>query len=473
MSRFPLTFAFALATALVGHAVRAEEPNSAAPPKPAPSVAPQSPVERALEKQVSIKLKDTPLKEAAAYLADISGVNVLLDSKALANDGIPEDRRMTFELPNVPFGAALEMMLRDQELSYAILDGQVLLITTPQAAKEHVITHVYAAGDLVTLHDRSNELKHADVDMDSLIDLVTTSCHPTSWSTQGGNGAITYVSGGLVVSNRSDVQQEVRGLLDDLRRIRNEDNKDRLPTVLLIGDTPADAEVRRRLDRREDIALENASLEELRSFLKSRGLQTILDQKAINDAGFTADAKFSLKLHDVPLGFDLRTLLAQHELACYGEAGLLMITSQAAEKDHVQVGVYPVRDLVSEQPDDTADNFDFDSLIDAITSTVSPTAWGDNGGPGAIGPFSNPPVLVINQSQEIHHQISDLLERLRAQKAASAKTAAKSPHPGESPSVIRVHRVAGADDAALDQFISVIRALIEPKTWDHGDVYIA
>jgi general secretion pathway protein D len=56
---------------------------------------------------------------------------------------------------------------------------------------------------------------------------------------------------------------------------------------------------------------------------------------------------------------------------------------------------------------------DFDSLIELITSTISPTSWTDSGGTGSIAPFETNLTLVVSQTQEIHEQIADLLQQLR------------------------------------------------------------
>ncbi|MGB9688696.1 hypothetical protein, partial [Thermogutta sp.] len=56
---------------------------------------------------------------------------------------------------------------------------------------------------------------------------------------------------------------------------------------------------------------------------------------------------------------------------------------------------------------------DFESLIDLIETTVAPDTWDTVGGPGSISPFPTNLSLVISQTQEVHEQISDLLEQLR------------------------------------------------------------
>jgi general secretion pathway protein D len=56
---------------------------------------------------------------------------------------------------------------------------------------------------------------------------------------------------------------------------------------------------------------------------------------------------------------------------------------------------------------------DFQSLIDLIQNTVSPTTWNTVGGQGAIQPFATNLSIVVSQTQEVHEEIADLLEQLR------------------------------------------------------------
>ena len=56
---------------------------------------------------------------------------------------------------------------------------------------------------------------------------------------------------------------------------------------------------------------------------------------------------------------------------------------------------------------------DFDSLIELITGTLSPTSWDSAGGTGTIQPFEPNLSLVVTQTQEVHEQIKYLLEQLR------------------------------------------------------------
>ncbi|MFH1266121.1 MAG: hypothetical protein ABIK89_10365, partial [Planctomycetota bacterium] len=56
---------------------------------------------------------------------------------------------------------------------------------------------------------------------------------------------------------------------------------------------------------------------------------------------------------------------------------------------------------------------DFESLIELITTTIAPESWDDVGGPGSIAEFATNLSLVVSQTQDVHEQISSLLEQLR------------------------------------------------------------
>ena len=52
---------------------------------------------------------------------------------------------------------------------------------------------------------------------------------------------------------------------------------------------------------------------------------------------------------------------------------------------------------------------DFDSLVELISSTVTPDSWDNNGGAGLIAPSSSNLSLVVSQTQEIHGGDVDFL----------------------------------------------------------------
>ena len=56
---------------------------------------------------------------------------------------------------------------------------------------------------------------------------------------------------------------------------------------------------------------------------------------------------------------------------------------------------------------------DFDTLIELITTTIDPDTWEEVGGQGTIAGFPTNLSLVVQQTQEVHNKIADLLAQLR------------------------------------------------------------
>ena len=87
---------------------------------------------------------------------------------------------------------------------------------------------------------------------------------------------------------------------------------------------------------------------------------------------------------------------------------------QKRKAEEYAARVYVVSDLVLTL-DSTTQTFavDFDSLIETITSTVSPEDWDAVGGPGSIQAHPSTLSIVVRQHPHTHDEIVALLQDLR------------------------------------------------------------
>jgi hypothetical protein len=150
-----------------------------------------------------------------------------------------------------------------------------------------------------------------------------------------------------------------------------------------------------------------------------------LDVHALNDMGLNADTPVSKCVKGVSLRAALRLTLRDYGLTYLIKDGVLLITTPEKADEELITRTYPVADLVLPPgaPEGTAP--DFDALIDLITSTIRPTSWEDVGGPGSVRPFGNKLSIVLSQTQEVHEEIADLLDQLRA---AGQRPGSNGPH---------------------------------------------
>ena len=141
-----------------------------------------------------------------------------------------------------------------------------------------------------------------------------------------------------------------------------------------------------------------------------------LDKKAMDEAGIGTDTTVTKNLKDIPLRSALRLILHELGLTYVVENEVLLITTNEAAEARCEPVVYPVADLVEKYRDRNGNiTPDFDSLIEMIQSTVAPSSWDEVGGPGSIAKFDTNLSLVLDQTQEVHEEVVDLLEQLRGQ----------------------------------------------------------
>ena len=216
-----------------------------------------------------------------------------------------------------------------------------------------------------------------------------------------------------------------------------------------------------------NILLKDA-IEDLRSFY---GINIVPDMPALEQEGISLDRPVSLKLEQVSLKSALNLLLHSVHLTYVIKDEVLQITTESHARGKLQTVTYQVADLVipvenyvnplltnslspilgisaNQQPSNssattplmspnsmtggtptgtpsgTSTNGNVSTtkksnqtmeemLIKLLTSTISPQAWNNMGGPGTIEYFPLTMSLVINQSPDIQEQVADLLTALR------------------------------------------------------------
>lgn len=116
-------------------------------------LAPVSPAEEeirsALSKSITLDFDDTPLQDVVEFVRDFSGVNVVLDARALTDAGIEPDAPISLHLRNVSLKSALNLLLGPLELTY-LIKNEVLMVTSQRAAADDMITKIYPVADLIT-----------------------------------------------------------------------------------------------------------------------------------------------------------------------------------------------------------------------------------------------------------------------------------------------------------------------------------
>lgn len=472
-------------------------------PEQTPAATPEQKIAAALQRRMSLAVEAMPLAEVAELLGKQAGIPIRFDEKGLADVGIATETPVTQRLQNVPLGSLLHWTLKEHDLTFVVRD-EVLLITTPEEANARLETAVYDVKDLVVPDEPYDTPPGAQYDFDSLIDLITSTIAPTTWS--DGND---FKAGGfgtaLVIPQSAEVQEEIAHLLDALRRLcalwQKWDGKTPVPQ-LLAGESSlmvqSDDERRIAQVLREPAKwdfVETPLAEALEQLAAKHKIPVVIDRKAFADVGLDPARAITNKAAGVSLAAGLRRLLGPIDLMATIRHDVLVVTTPEEGRSYLQVRFYPVFDLVAEdrrsamergfgggfggsfiseeRTTEPARNElvarESDSLIDIITSSVKPTAWDDVGGPCSCSYFSQCHALVVSATDETHEEIGRLLARLRTVVPIIPKQTADAIAKYEAEVVRRVYRI-GADTPQRPvpepkEIAEVIRATISPETW--------
>jgi len=217
------------------------------------------------------------------------------------------------------------------------------------------------------------------------------------------------------------------------------------------------AEIGLALKKTVSVDFKEQPLTEVAAYLREcTGAAVLIDRRALDDVGMAQDTPITGKFSDMSLHSVLRHLLRPLELTWDLRDGALLITTPEEAEGFLHTAVYEVVDLVKPAVSSTPEEYDYDSLIDLITSIIVPQTWGSVGGPGAIEAFRGG--VVVSQTADAHDQLRDALALYRKAKQLAEK------HSESPPTAASVDIVE--DDPAMTR---ITPALVTPMTFDLSD----
>ncbi|MGD0382783.1 MAG: hypothetical protein ABSA77_04615, partial [Thermoguttaceae bacterium] len=106
-------------------------------------------IDKKLKTPVSLEFTNAPLSKVIDYLGKIAEINIYLDPKGLAEEGVTTETPITIEVrQEIMLKSALNLILQPLHLSYVVKD-EVLKITSEQLRDNEVYTVTYNVADLV------------------------------------------------------------------------------------------------------------------------------------------------------------------------------------------------------------------------------------------------------------------------------------------------------------------------------------
>ena len=214
----------------------------------------------------------------------------------------------------------------------------------------------------------------------------------------------------------------------------------------------AEQATKNTLRKKVKIQFRNAPLSSVMKYIADEiGGDILLLTDHLAAEGLSPDTPVSLELKQaIPAKTALKLILNPLRLqtTIIGD-GIIQIRSQAVMASDLSTVAYHVGDLLglpltSWEQDGTpkTTKLDFDNLRNLIRSTVAPDSWHEVGGPGALEFFKGNLSLVISNTQEVHDEVSELLDGLRKLTLGRKSEERIQKFPNESQGEVRVGQSA-------------------------------
>jgi hypothetical protein len=197
---------------LLNSTINADDPAGTVGIKPRPVYLPaanamEAQIATVLSERTEVSFSETPLSEALEFLRDFHQVNILIDDRALQDEGIDPSTPISLHVSGITLRSTLKLMLEPYTLA-VMTDSEVLKVTTRTRMQEKVITRIYPVSDLADEPD----------DLESLQDAIRAATDGP-WNEKGQPGAMSLVprSKSIVVRHNAAVHEDIVELLTNLR----------------------------------------------------------------------------------------------------------------------------------------------------------------------------------------------------------------------------------------------------------------
>jgi len=380
---------------------------------PYPATLAEEQIEQSLKKRGDFVFKNVSLRDALWSLSRRYSIPIDIDP-IIAPTTL--DALINCDLRKASLQQALETLLKPYLLGY-VYQNETLQVTTQRRVGEVLPTRVYDVADLVVSDKVSASMAPRDetamAEMVKLREMIFE--RNTLYHDGTGPGAVHPMIVGdryvLVVSHDRKFHAELVKLLTFMREDKMAVSS--LPVVAahLSERELSQDKVRRalRLPVRAEI-VETPLNTVVRKMNDELGVNIVFDEIALDDAGLASNCKVNCVFDRISLQAALATMLEPVELVAMIRGEVILITTYDRYEwlTPNDTRVYDVGDLVK--------NRDFSHLVGLCYQVIAPETWDEVGGPGTVATYSTQgkSMLIINHTDGIHSQVSQVLRNLRA-----------------------------------------------------------
>jgi hypothetical protein len=168
---------------------------------------------QALDQKLTVGFNDLQLDTALAELGEQTGIEIIIDRRALEEIGLTPDTPATARIKNASLRTILRFMLRELDLTYRIHD-ELMVITTIEACEQNLCNRVYFLEGTGALNQ----------DINGVARVIQTTIVPETWEALGGPSTIAPMAQGdgvrpaIIVAAPSDVHEQIADLFAAMRK---------------------------------------------------------------------------------------------------------------------------------------------------------------------------------------------------------------------------------------------------------------
>lgn len=343
-------------------------------------------IDAALKQPCELEFMESPLQEVIEHLADRHRVPIVLDVRALEDQGVSVDAPVTKSIAGIPLDETLDYLMQDLNLTWCVKHNVVLITTRREVG-----------WDDVRLYKLRGSRGMAD-----LIQDIQANVSPESWNALGGPASLApYASDVLVVRQSYPFQRQIQ-----------RDYAQWLQPVPIASDVvPPSLEgtrMAKQLNQITDLDVLDTPLKEVMDDLSKRNqVKIVLDELELAKVNIKPGTPISRSLGKRPLRSVLSLLVQDLDLAWEADKNEIRITLPSVTEVDQLTEHYLFNDLVF--------NGEMEPLYDLIYSTIQPHSWEHVGGWSNIRTGIHD-VIVIRHSFAAHCEIHALLKGLREAK---------------------------------------------------------
>ena len=183
-------------------------------------------VRKMLEAKVAkLDLDDHDFEQAMIFLRDVSGVNLYINRRSLAENKVKESRKVTVHLKNVTLREAINAVFDSANKSggapvgYVVRDG-VMWVAAEAKLRRSPLIRIYDARDIIARKMKSTTApaQGREKAVEGIINSIRKAVAPDSWADAGGDlGRIHEIGGLFVVRQIHRHHESLAALMEKLQ----------------------------------------------------------------------------------------------------------------------------------------------------------------------------------------------------------------------------------------------------------------